>query len=204
MRAWTAVGILIPLLGGIPIRGHAGGAAETPEQLVESLMQAARKGDVPGFLSGLTAESGKAMTESYATQASLHKALQAFQGALDKQFGKGAAMAEEEPEPIGAALKRLIGAEVLGRDKVSDDAVTLKVRTTLIAGQQKLTREETLTVRREGGAWKLVLGFAPGDGGAARKAAAEKITREVQDGKYKDRHSAMLALANAWAVKEAR
>jgi hypothetical protein len=71
-------------------------------------------------------------------------------------------------------------------------------------GGKTVEREDTLLARQEDGGWKLILGYPPRGVTAAQKAAAARVTREVRDGRYKDRLAAMVALANAWGGKGAK
>jgi hypothetical protein len=182
----------------------AGAPAETPEQLIRDLAGAARRGDVEGFLAGLTADSRKALKDSLANQAALRQARDEFQKALDERFGRSAGALEEPAEDLAAAIAPLAAAEFLGQKTRTDGSVDVRVKTVLKAEDGKTTsHEDTLVARREGGAWVLALGFTTGGGkAAARKAAADKITQDVRAGKYQDRLSAMVALANAWTRKE--
>jgi hypothetical protein len=178
--------------------------ARTPEQLIKSLIEAARRGDVEGFLGGLTVDSRKALTESVAGQATLRQAGEEFQKALDERFGKGTKTLAAAPEDLKAALGHLVAAEVVSQKKRPDGSVELQVKTSVKDdGGRVVSHEDSLVAREEGGSWKLALGFAAdGKVVAQMKAAAEQITQEVLKGTYKDRLSAMVALANAWARKE--
>lgn len=201
-RTARSAALAVLLLG--PVIVSAGAPAETPEQLIRHLAGAAQRGDVEDFLSGLTADSRKALKESLANQASLHQARDEFQKALDERFGRGAGTLEEPPEGLRAAIGPLAAAEFVGQKKRADGSVEVRVKTaTPTGGGQATGREGTLVARQEGGAWVLELGF-PADGGkaAARKTAADQITRDVRAGKYHDRLSAMIALADAWTKKE--
>jgi hypothetical protein len=182
----------------------AGEPARTPDQLIKNLVEAARKGDVEGFLSGLTEGSRKALTESVANRSALRQALDDFEKALDERFGGGAEVLATPQDDLKTAIGRLAGAEVISQAERPDGSVELRVKTAIkVDGERTVNREDTLVARREGGDWKLALGFAA-DGGmtAERKAVAGRIAREVRDGKYKDRLAAMSALADAWARKE--
>jgi hypothetical protein len=178
----------------------AGARAAAPEDLIKDLLVAAQRGDVDGFLSGLTTDSRKSLTEAVAHQAALSRALEQFQQALDERFGAGTEMLASPPDDLPAALARFVNAEVIAQREAPDGAVQLQVKTSLKTGNgETITREETLVVWQEAGAWKLVLGFAAnGKLAVERGAAAERIVQEVRDGKHKDRLSAMIALANAW------
>ena len=181
-----------------------GWQAQTPEQLIQNLLEAARKGDVETFLTGLTAESRKAATDSFANEAALRQARDEFKKALDERFGAGATVIEDTPIDLKTAIARLASAEIVGRQSKPDGSVELKVRTsTRTDGGETVSREETQVVRREAGVWKLAVGFAPpGTIAAEWKAAFERITREVREGKYKDRIEAMVALDNSLTRRE--
>ena len=181
-----------------------GGQAQTPELLIQTLLEAARNGDVEAFLSGLTAESRKTASDSFANEAALRQARDEFKKALDERFGGGATIIEDPLIDLRTVIGRLAAAEVVGRQNKPDGSVELKVKTSIRAqGGETVSRDETLVMRQEGGRWRLLLGFAPpGTIAAERKTAAERITREVREGKYKDRIEAMIALDNAWTRRE--
>jgi hypothetical protein len=200
--AWK--GTMAVILLCVSFSGFAGAPAQTPDQLIKNLVEAARKGDVEGFLSGLTEGSRKAVTESVANRSALRQALEDFEKALDERFGRGAEVLATPQDDLKTAIGRLAGAEVISQAERPDGSVELRVKTAIkVEDEHTVNREDTLVARREGGDWKLALGFAADRGMTAeRKAAAGRIAREVRDGKYKDRLAAMLALADAWARKE--
>jgi hypothetical protein len=177
--------------------------AADPAQVVQRMIEAARRGDVEEFLSGLTAESRKTVEESYAGSAALREARTAFDRALDERFGAGGKMLEEPPPDLKAAIGRLKGAEVLEAKPGPAGTTLLRVRTTLQVDESTVSREDNLVLQKEKGAWRLALGFVP-DGGRLQeqKAAIERITAEVRGGAHKDRVAAMVALANALERKE--
>ncbi len=190
-------------------RGRAAAASEsaphaaTPEQLVANLIAAAQKGDVDGYLANLTADSRKALSESSANRDALRAAEENFRNALDQRFGASAEVITSPPEDMKAALGALAGAEVLGKTPSPGGAVQIRVKTSLrTADGRMVTREDTLAARREGGAWRLVLGLAPdGQRAAAQLAAIKQVTEKVKSGEYKDRESAMIALSDAESAK---
>lgn len=183
-----------------PVLVFAGSEAKNADQLINKLLEAAQTGDVESFLSGLTMESRKRVVAAYAYQASIRKIQETFQDALNQRFGQGAEVLTSPADDLKVAIGHLASAEVISQTPRSDGCLALEVKTLLnMENGQTLSRPDTLLVCQEEGAWKLLLGFA-GDGENARerKAAAERIIREVRDGKYHDRISAMLAMGNAW------
>jgi hypothetical protein len=178
-------------------------AAKTPADLVSNLVTAAHQGDVEGFLSGLTASSRKAMTQSFSDRESLRGEQQKFLKALDERFGKGAMVISAPEGDIRTALMSIVSAEVLEEKPGPGGTVQLRVKASLKGPDEKtVSREDTLIAQREGGAWKLVLGFAPDDRSTAdAKAAIERLTKGVVEGQFKDRMSAMISLSNALSAK---
>jgi hypothetical protein len=173
---------------------------QTADQVVKNLLTAAQNGDADRFLSGLTAESRRAVTESLAGEAELRTVGEDFRKALDETFGAGTGALAVPPDDLRAALGRLAGAEILRQERRPDGSLEVRVKTALKTEDGRtISQEETLVFRQERGGWRLALGLAS-DGRIVteRKAAAEQIIKEVHEGRYKDRLSAMLALANAW------
>lgn len=181
----------------------AAGPAKEPDQLIQDLLKAAQKGDVDSFLSGLTEESRRAVQESYANQNSFLQALQEFEKALNEKFGEGEELLMDPPNDLKAAIARLASAEVMTQKTRPDGSIELRVKTSIkMEDGSTISREDPLIARQEGGGWKLWLGFAPDGKIAGEKIeAAQQLTQEVRAGKYKDRVSAMIALANAWSPK---
>jgi len=178
--------------------------SSTPEQLIADLQQAAGKGDVEGFLSGLTAESRKIVEKSYADRPVLRQAQEEFRTALDERFGKGTELVMAPEKDLRMAIGRIVSAEVVSKKDGAEGSVELQVKTTVKSGDEKTaTREYTLVARKEDGAWKLAPGF-PADRRDADqiKATIERFTTDVRNGKYADRMAAMLALDNALIGKE--
>lgn len=177
---------------------HAIAPAKTPDELIRNLATAAQQGNSDDFLAGLTASSRKAVIDSFANQAVLRDAQQSFQQALDERFGKGGKVLDAAPDDLKSAVSRLAAAEVLEKKPGPGGAVQLRVRASFKRPDGKTgTREDTLIALPEGGGWKLVLSFAPGAKlQSDSKAALERVTKQVKDGQFKDRTSAMVALAN--------
>lgn len=184
----------------------AAGSARTPEQLIQNLLTAAQQGDVNSFLSGLSTDTRKAITQSYANRAALAQAQAAFQAALDEKFGAPAKTIDTPPDDLKAAIGRLVAAEILSKKQVSANIAELRVKaTTKLENEKTVSVEQTLRARQEGGAWKLDLGLVVDEKQfAEKKAAAEHIAERVRKGEYKDRIAAMVALDRAWSRKEAK
>jgi len=177
---------------------HAIAPAKTPDELIQNLLTAAQEGNTEDYLAGLTANSRKAVIDSFASEAVLREAQQSFQQALDERFGKGSKILEADPDNIKSAISRLTAAEILEKKAGPGGTMQLRVRASFKQSDGKtVTREDTLIALPEGGGWKLVLSFVPGAKlQLASKAALERITKQVKDGQFKDRTSAMVALAN--------
>jgi len=176
----------------------------TPEELITNLQDAAHKGDVDAFLSGLTAESRKAVEKSYADRPLLRQTQDEFRKALDERFGQGTAFVRSGDGDLRAAIGRLAPAEVVSKKDRTDGSVELQVKTTIKTDGDKTTsREDTLVALKEDGAWKLVLGFPADRSDAGQiRATVERFAADVRSGKYQDRMAAMLALDKALAPKE--
>jgi len=176
---------------------HATAPAKTPADLIRSLIAAAQQGDTDTFLSGLTASSRKAVTDSFARQASVQQAQQAFEQALDARFGKAAPILPLPTEDLKVTLSRLAGAEILQSKPGPAGSMLLRVKTSIKGPSGTITtREDSLIVRQEGGGWKLVLG-SPAEKQPGAKSILETFTKKVQNGEFKDRVSAMVALDSA-------
>jgi len=173
--------------------------AETPEQLIANLQQSATKGDVEGVLSGLTAESRKAVEKSYADRASLDQSREEFRKALNDRFGEGQAFLPMKEDDLKASIGRLLSTEVVSQKEDADGSVEVRVKTSIKNdGDKSETVESTLLVRKEEGEWRLALGLSPNRSDADRiKSAIQLATKDVRDGKYQDRLAAMVALDNA-------
>lgn len=173
---------------------QASAPAKTPEDLVRNLTAAAQQGNSDEVMSYLTASSRKALTDSFASQAAMRSAQQEFQQALDEKFGKGGELLASPVDDIKTAMGRLGGAEVLETKPSTGGSVHIRIKASIkVPDGKSITREETLLAHKEGGGWKLVIGFPPHKDA---KAAFARATKEVKEGKYKDRNEAMIALAN--------
>jgi len=190
--------LCVPLLG-MAVSAHASPAQNTPEELVGAVISAARRGDVPQFLACLTATSRASLTESFANRSALREAQQAFRRALDNQYGKGGILYFSPEEDLKSVIVRFVGAEILEKKRGPPGIVKLRVRTSVRTPDGRISQvEDTLGVQRERGAWKLRLGFAPqGQRVANYIGTLQRYTKSVQEGAYKDRMTAMIALDNA-------
>jgi hypothetical protein len=170
--------------------------AKTPEDLIRNLAVAAQQGNSEAVMASLTASSRKALSDSFAQQAGLQAAQQAFQKALDEKFGKGGELLAPPADDIKTAMSRLAGAEVLETKPASAGSVHIRIKASVKGSDGKAaTREETLLARKEGGEWKLVIAFPPAR--VDSKAVFARLTKAVSDGQFKERNAAMIALANA-------
>jgi hypothetical protein len=194
-RARTAWAAAFILWGSISV--EAAELADVPAGLVQAQVAAARRGDVDGFLAGLTSSSRRALTEAIARRAALTEAQRYFREALDQKFGAGPATLAEPPEELRTALSRLAAAEVVSQTKNPDGTIGLRVRTSIKGPFDKtVVRDEVLVTRKEDGAWKLVLGFSDGRFATEANAVTRRMAERVRNGDFKDRVSAMIALDN--------
>ena len=175
---------------------------KSPDQLISDLLTAAHAGDVNAFLALLTASSRDALTQSYANQASLQHASDAFVQALNARFGESTPVLSDVLDDLKASIARLAEAQILNQKPLANGDVELRVKTTSKTPLGQAVREQTLVAHREGDGWKLVGGFHNDAALTADELkAAERIAQEVRDGKYPDRRAAMIALSDAWSGK---
>lgn len=176
----------------------------TPDQSIRNLVEAAQKSDVEGFLSGLTADSRRAVEESHSGEILILQKQEEFRKALDRQFGEGSDFISDPPDTLAATVKRLVSAEIVSQKQKPDGSAEVQVKSVFATeSTETASFENTLVVRKEGGEWKLWLGFPAAGRDAAKTAAVvERLTKEVNEGKYKDRGSAMLELDKALMTKE--
>ena len=184
MRGALCIAILASTLNLVA----ATGPAKTPEQLASNVMESAKQGDADGFTSQLTASSATALRNAIKAQASLEKADAAFQEALDQKFGKGTEILSDPPD-LKQWITRFSSLEV---GKTAAGKAELKVNPPAQGAPA------TLVARQENGVWKLDLSVAKSAQLAAQLQAASRITKDVGDGKYPDRLSAISALESAW------
>jgi hypothetical protein len=141
-------------------------AADSPEQAVALLAEAAKTGDADAFLAQLGAHA-RASFE-------MGRAIDAYQAALDAKFGKAAGrdtghFVREELDQFKASSHR-----VRGRADRGDSRVDLTVWVITRDGDRKEhVQEETWTSLKEAAGWKIVF---PG------KGVAKKATRKDADG----------------------
>ncbi len=176
----------------------------TPDQLIKNLISAAQKPDIEDFLSGLTDDSRKAVEESYRRQASLNQKQDEFRNALDKRFGGGTEFFPDLPDSLDASIKRFVSAEVLSQNQKPDGSVEMRVKTTLKnENKETVISDDNIIVSKTNGGWKLSLGFPTAKLDLNNTVAViERVTREVNEGKYSDRVSAMLELDKALRTQE--
>jgi hypothetical protein len=177
-------------------------AASTPQQLVQALMETARKVDTEGFLSNLSSATRQALKDSEAAQDKLSQAQKTFEHSLDEHFGEGPPLqrhgAPDSEGGLKAVLARLVNLELLGAESKPPDQLELRIKTSSknFAGRV-MTEEGTFMAVKEGDEWKLVLtGIAESARQDAEKRtmALDQVTKQVQDGAFKDRISALTAL----------
>jgi len=195
MKRLTA--ILVPLVAF----ASSAVAANTPEVLVQELAQAAHNGDERGFLSNMSVETQRAMADADAAGSKLTQAQKDVQAALDEHFGTGVPCRSEQPRIADrkTVLSRLVNIELIGVEHKTPTEARLRLKTTSKGGGDQTTSEEdTLPAVKEGDDWKLELTDvtqAITEMLDKRAALYSQVATGVRSGAFKDRISAMLALA---------
>ena len=175
-------------------------AADNPEQLLRALTDAARKGDQAAFLSNLSNASRRSLTQADAVAEQLYNAQTGFRAALNERFGAGTVLTPVARSDRKIALARLVDLTLVSSHP-APNGFELRVKTsTKGSGDRVLTEENTFTAVREGGQLKLDISKVV-DGTSAfvqkQVAALGQLTKQVRDGAFRDRNSAMIALAKA-------
>jgi hypothetical protein len=198
--------VMFLILGSISCTRRAKTPAlNTPDELIKDLAAAANKGDADAFLSAMSDKSRKALEESFADRAALQDAEDHFQQTLNKRFGKADLTSTIAPADFKSMLRRLKGMEILSSNPLRDGSMELRVRSTIETAAGTVSQEDTLLARQEAGTWKLAgSNFAPEGPDPAlteryrsRKSTLDDLTKQVRDGQFKDRESALSALAGA-------
>jgi len=178
-------------------------AASTPGELVQELSQTAHDSDQKGFLAAMSASTRRAMAEAEAMGSKLTLAQKDFSTALDESFGIGL-LGGAARFPIAdrkAVLARFVAIDLVGVEQKSPKEARLRLKTiTKNFGDQTATEEDTFTAVKENGEWKLDLSDLTHGimRTAVQRAAAYKhVAEEVRSGAFKDRISALIALAKA-------
>jgi hypothetical protein len=99
MRETDPLVLILPI---VLIQGVLAGPAwpaETPEQLVASLAQAAHHRDAAGFIANMSRASKRALADTQEMQARLVQAERSYQDTLDQRFGKGHTFPPSPPTP---------------------------------------------------------------------------------------------------------
>jgi hypothetical protein len=207
MNRWLlSCTIVASLICGSSTFCQAAQPANTPDELIKYLAASASKGEVESFLGYMTEESRKAVQESFANRARLQEHQEQFQRALADRFGKtGLSVSAPNPD-FQSYLSRLKAMEIIGRKLGADGSMELRVKSTVeTGGGATVSQEDTLLVRRERGEWKLAGSSLATEGHekamaerlARQTAALESVTKQVQEGKFKNRELAVSALAQA-------
>jgi hypothetical protein len=145
-------------------------AADSPEQAVKLLDEAARAGDVDAFLAQLGGHA-RAVTE-------MGRAFEAFFTAMDARFGKdpdrgSGPTVQAQLDRYKAETHRVRNRVVRGDDRVD---LTVWVVTRTKAGKEEI-QEESWTSLKEASGWKIIFT----DKGVAKKAMRKDSDgREVQ------------------------
>ncbi|HEV3257891.1 MAG TPA: hypothetical protein VG013_13480 [Gemmataceae bacterium] len=186
--------------------------AATPEQAVKYLTQAAAAGDLDAFMGQLDKRSRDAMKAHLAYADALLK----FFDVVDDQLGKDAKM--PKPPPFKEILKGFKKIEIIKKDSEEDDRVVLTLKMTARGPDGKpRTGGNKMTAVKEGDNWKLrtwdVLAALKGRPKEVELTSAEsrkqqeyfaksvvvikRVTRQVEDGKFKSRKTALEGLRGA-------
>jgi len=178
--------------------------ASTPEQLIKNLARAAQQGDVDAFVASTSSASQQSLARAVSAEARLGKAWIDFQSALDDRFGRGNEVKPPPPPDRKAILSQLVNLELLNVRQKTPDEAQVRVRASIksLRGATK-TEENTLTAVKEGGQWKFVLtdlanGIA--QTAAARASSIDQASQQIRDGLFKNRTSALVALAKANSI----
>ena len=178
-------------------------AASTPGELVQELSRTAHDSDQKGFLAAMSASTRRAMAEAEAMGSKLTLAQKDFSTALDESFGIGL-LGGAARFPIAdrkAVLARFVAIDLVGVEQKTPKEARLRLKTiTKNFGDQTATEEDTFTAVKENGEWKLDLSDLTHGimRTAVQRAAAYKhVAEEVRSGAFKDRISALIALAKA-------
>jgi hypothetical protein len=197
MRAIASSGTTFAVLLFSVASGYAA-PAQTPEQLIENLVAAARQGDLAAYVSQLDARSRRAVSEAKEERTKLRLDFEKYQRALDEQFGGGGpTIGPVAQDGLKTGLGRLINAQIIGQNG-RKDVSEMRVRSTFRSDDGRpVSREDKLVAHRERDGWKLALDVPRSGRSAELHAAIEEVTRNIRAGEYRDRQTAMVALANA-------
>ncbi|MGO8846344.1 MAG: hypothetical protein ACLQFI_13585 [Methylocella sp.] len=170
---------------------------------MQELSQTAHDSDQKGFLAAMSANTRHAMAEAEAMGSKLTLAQKDFSTALDESFGIGL-LGGAARFPIAdrkAVLARFVAIDLVGVEQKTPKEARLRLKTiTKNFGDQTATEEDTFTAVKENGEWKLDLSDLTHGimRTAVQRAAAYKhVAEEVRSGAFKDRISALIALAKA-------
>jgi hypothetical protein len=176
-------------------------AASTPRELIQELTRAAHDGDVKGFLAAMSANTRRAMAEAEAAGSKLALAQKDFSAALDERFGVGQ-LGGAARFPIAdrkAVLSRFVEIDLAGVEQKTRNKARLRLKTAAKNfGGQTATEEDTFPAVKENGQWKLDLTDLTQEKihtAVQRAAAYEHVAGEIRSGAFKDRISALIALA---------
>ena len=178
MKCTIALTVLF-MAAGAPVL-----AAGSPEQLVQALTQAARQGDVDGFLASMSTGTQKALTDAAATQTKLQEAQRSFQAALDERFGKSNRVKPPAPPDRKSVLAKFVNLELLGAEPKGPNETRLRLKTSSkdLRGRVR-TEENSFTAVKENGEWKLEwaeMAQGASHAAAGRAAAYERVTGQIR------------------------
>jgi hypothetical protein len=176
-------------------------AANTPQELLQRLTQAAREGDSRGFVSNLSSTSQREFANLETAKTQLYQAQQSFAAALDQRFGKGHFPSRTlgVQDGLKPVLARLVNLELLNTRQEGPNQLQLELKTLNRDSKgREVSEEDTFTAVREQGRWKLDLtNLARGTRQitSAQTAAFNTVVGQVRIGAFTDDVSAMVALA---------
>lgn len=183
---------------GLIVIATAASAADTPQQLLLRLTQAAHNRDLQGFVANLSAPSRAELARETAAGNELSQARARFEAALDAHFGGGRPPSFPPPDRA-SVLARFVSLELLNLREQGLNRAQLEIRTLSRDHKgRQVSEEDSFAAVRERGQWRLdLLSLLRGSRQitAARTAVFSEATKEVYQGTSKDRLSAMIAVA---------
>ena len=151
----------------------------------------------------MSVETQRAMADADAAGSKVTQAQKDLEAALDEHFGKGVSGRGEQPRIADrkTVLSRLVNIKLIGVEQKTPTEARLRLRTTSKDGEdQTATEEDTLPTVKEGDDWKLELTDVTRlitEMLDKRAALYTQVATGVRSGAFKDRISAVSALAMA-------
>jgi hypothetical protein len=199
MRHWA--GVVVSLI--FPVYCTlAQPAFQEAEELLQRLVAAAQAARTSDFLAGLTVDSQEAINSAQASYTGLSAAHSEFLAALEQRFGKS------QPQQVmvrrddfAGIISRLRAVKVLDVKEKTSESMKVVVRLQTLTPTGGVTAsEQTVTLKQEGGGWKLQLPMPQQDPEFSARAiqACVVTTQKLRSGAFGDRPSALIALDSAW------